>query len=125
MRKKKEIENAITGKYKSFHPGKVWLDTNGNPIQAHGFSVFYNAEDKTYYWYGENKEKTVGGLFNKIWHWGVRCYVSKDLYNWEDKGLLIHTAAYQKTLTALFTPHTAWIVLISSIVKKQENMWHG
>ena len=48
MRKKKEIENAITGKYKSFHPGKVWLDTNGNPIQAHGFSVFYNAEDKTY-----------------------------------------------------------------------------
>ena len=81
MRKKKEIENAITGKYKSFHPGKVWLDTNGNPIQAHGFSVFYNAEDKTYYWYGENKEKTVGG---------VRCYVSKDLYNWEDKGLLIH-----------------------------------
>lgn len=57
MRKKKEIENAITGKYKSFHPGKVWLDTNGNPIQAHGFSVFYNAEDKTYYWYGENKEK--------------------------------------------------------------------
>ena len=68
MRKKKEIENAITGKYKSFHPGKVWLDTNGNPIQAHGFSVFYNAE-----------EKTVGGLFNKIWHWGVRCYASKDL----------------------------------------------
>ena len=48
MRKKKEIENTITGKYKSFHPGQVWLDTNGNPIQAHGFSVFYNAEDKTY-----------------------------------------------------------------------------
>ena len=22
-------------------PGKIWLDTTGKPIQAHGFSVFY------------------------------------------------------------------------------------
>lgn len=57
MRKKKEIENAITGKYKSFHPGKVWLDTNGNPIQAHGFSVFYNAEDKHTIGMGKIKKK--------------------------------------------------------------------
>ncbi|MCX7615701.1 MAG: family 43 glycosylhydrolase, partial [Clostridiales bacterium] len=69
--------------------GEKWLDTNGKPIQAHGFSVFYSKKDKMYYWYGENKEKTKGGPFNKIWHWGVRCYASKDLYNWEDKGLII------------------------------------
>lgn len=75
--------------YNSFKPGQVWKDTNGKPIQAHGFSVFYNEKDRTYYWYGENKEKTKGGLFNTIWHWGVRCYTSKDLYNWEDKGLII------------------------------------
>ncbi|MBQ8297504.1 MAG: family 43 glycosylhydrolase [Ruminococcus sp.] len=75
--------------YNSIRPGKVWLDTKGEPIQAHGFSVFYNEKDKTYYWYGENKEKTKGGVFNKVWHWGVRCYASKDLYNWEDKGLII------------------------------------
>ena len=37
--------------------------------------------------YGENKEKTDGE--NGIWHWGVRAYASKDLYNWEDKGLII------------------------------------
>ena len=43
--------------------------------------------DGTYYFYGENKEKTDGK--NGIWHWGVRCYASKDLYNWEDKGLII------------------------------------
>ena len=43
--------------------------------------------DGTYYWYGENKEKTTGK--DEIWHWGVRCYTSKDLYNWEDRGLII------------------------------------
>lgn len=76
-------------KYDCFRPGALWLDTNGKPIQAHGFSVFYNEKDKTYYWYGENKEKSKGGLLNRVWHWGVRCYTSKDLYNWEDKGLII------------------------------------
>ncbi|SCP94857.1 family 43 glycosylhydrolase [Anaerobium acetethylicum] len=75
--------------YNSIRPGKTWLDTNGKPIQAHGFSVFYNEEEKLYYWYGENKEKSKGGPFNKVWHWGVRCYVSRDFYNWEDKGLII------------------------------------
>lgn len=72
-------------KYDSICPGKIWLDTEGKPIQAHGFSVFY--KDGLYYWYGENKEKTRAG--GKIWHWGVRCYTSEDLYNWEDKGLII------------------------------------
>lgn len=69
----------------AFFPGKPWLDTNGNRIQAHGGSVIY-IED-TYYWYGENKEKTDG--INGIWHWGVKCYKSKDLYNWEDCGIII------------------------------------
>ena len=76
-------------KYSSFKPGQVWLDTEGKPIQAHGFSVFYNEKEKLYYWYGENKERTKGGMFNKVWHWGVRCYTSKDLYNWKDEGLII------------------------------------
>ena len=71
--------------YHSIRPGQEWLDTNGNHIQAHGGSVMYI--DGTYYWYGENKEKTDGQ--NGIWHWGVRCYTSKDLYNWEDQGLII------------------------------------
>jgi len=71
--------------YNSIRPGKLWLDTNGNRIQAHGGSIMYI--DGVYYWYGENKEKTTGEA--NIWHWGVRCYTSKDLYNWEDKGLII------------------------------------
>ncbi len=71
----------------SIRPGKKWLDTEGKPIQAHGFSVFYDEEEGLYKWFGENKEKTVPG--GRIWHWGVRLYVSKDLYNWEDRGLII------------------------------------
>ncbi|MCM1236420.1 MAG: family 43 glycosylhydrolase [Ruminococcus flavefaciens] len=71
--------------YHSIRPGQIWLDTNGNRIQAHGGSVMYI--DGTYYWYGENKEKTTGDT--DIWTWGIRCYTSTDLYNWEDKGLII------------------------------------
>jgi hypothetical protein len=71
--------------YSSIRPGKIWLDTTGKRIQAHGFSVFY--KDGLYYWYGENKEFTKP--FGTVWHWGVRCYTSKDLYNWDDRGLII------------------------------------
>ena len=75
-------------KYKSFHPGQPWLDTNGKRIHAHGGSIFY--ENGRYYWYGENKEKTTG--LDSIWHWGIRCYVSGDLYNWDDLGVIIPLA---------------------------------
>lgn len=70
---------------KTIKNGQPWLDTEGKRIHAHGGSVMY--WDGCYYWYGENKEKTTGE--NKIWHWGVRCYRSADLYNWEDLGLII------------------------------------
>lgn len=73
--------------YNSIKPGKVWKDTNGKPIQAHGFSVFYDEKTKTYYWYGENKEHTKKG--GAVWTYGIKCYASKDFYNWEDKGFII------------------------------------
>ena len=71
--------------YDAFYPGQEWLDTAGKPIQAHGGSIL--AADGAFWWYGENKEKTAGG--NGIWHWGVRCYRSTDLYNWEDQEVII------------------------------------
>lgn len=49
-------------KYDRFYPGRVWLDTEGKRIQAHGGSVIFI--DGVYYWYGENKEKTVPGSWN-------------------------------------------------------------
>jgi len=73
--------------YQSIRPGQVWLDTEGKRIQAHGGSIFYDSENDTFYWYGENKEKTTPG--SGIWHWGVRFYSSKDLYNWKDEGIII------------------------------------
>lgn len=71
--------------YTSIRPGQIWLDTDGKRIQAHGGSLLM--ADGTYYWYGENKEKTVPG--SGIWHWGVRLYSSKDLYNWKDEGIIL------------------------------------
>ncbi|MBR4099419.1 MAG: family 43 glycosylhydrolase [Clostridia bacterium] len=70
----------------SFKPGRIWKDTDGKRIHAHGGSILY--ENDTYYWYGENKEKTLPG--SKIWHWGVKLYSSKDLYNWTDEGIILH-----------------------------------
>ncbi|WP_395396500.1 family 43 glycosylhydrolase [Novosphingobium sp. BL-8A] len=54
-------------------------------MQAHGGSIL--KVGNLFYWYGENKEKTTGT--NGIWHWGVRCYSSSDLYNWDDCGVII------------------------------------
>jgi hypothetical protein len=71
--------------YNSIRPGQEWLDTDGKRIQAHGGSVMYL--NGIYYWYGENKENTDG--ISDVWHYGVRCYSSMDLYNWKDLGLII------------------------------------
>jgi hypothetical protein len=75
----------VRGTNDSILPGRPWLDTSGQRIQAHGGSIHY--DNGTFFWYGENKEHTVPG--SGVWHWGVRCYSSTDLYNWSDLGLII------------------------------------
>lgn len=62
--------------YKSFHPGKLWLDTDGRIINAHGGGILYH--NGTYYWFGEHK-----GEFSSSAFVGVNCYSSTDLYNWK------------------------------------------
>ena len=71
--------------YNSVRPGAVWLDTDGKPIQAHGFQI--TCIDGTYYWYGENKADALLGT-NRMFG-GVRCYSSRDFYNWKDEGLIL------------------------------------
>ncbi|MBQ8520665.1 MAG: family 43 glycosylhydrolase [Bacteroides sp.] len=71
--------------YTSVRSGKVWLDTNGKPIHAHAFQMFY--KDGTYYWYGENKEDALLGT-NRMFG-GFRLYTSTDFYNWKDEGLIL------------------------------------
>jgi hypothetical protein len=69
---------------KSFDPGNVWNDTNGEHINAHGGGVlFYN--DK-YYWFGEHKTEGRSGNSAQV---GVRCYSSVDLCNWVNEGVAL------------------------------------
>ncbi len=66
--------------------GEVWLDTSGNPINAHGGGIMYH--NGKYYWYGEyKKDKTVlpegaGWESYRTDVGGVSCYSSTDLVNW-------------------------------------------
>ena len=71
--------------YSEFDNTRPWLDTEGQLIQAHGGSII--TVDDVFYWYGENKELTDGE--NGIWWNGVRCYSSRDLYNWRSEGIII------------------------------------
>lgn len=85
--RQRAADKKNTGEFRNcaFYPGRPWLDTAGERIQAHGGALHY--EDGVYYWYGENKAHTDGKC--SIWTWGIRVYRSTDLYNWEDLGLLI------------------------------------
>ena len=67
------------------YPGKVWKDTEGRRIHAHGGSLLY--VNQKFYWYGENKEKTLPG--NGIWHNGVNLYSSNDLCQWKYEGIIL------------------------------------
>jgi hypothetical protein len=70
--------------YHSFHPGKVWNDSAGVHINAHGGGILYYGGK--YYWFGEHK--VAGEKGNKAYV-GVGCYSSKDLYNWKDEGIAL------------------------------------
>ena len=75
----------------SFRPGQVWLDSSGNPIQAHGGGILYSRG--TYYWFGENKAgETRPGVLQDLCRVdviGINCYSSQDLYNWEFEGIAL------------------------------------
>jgi hypothetical protein len=70
-----------------FRPGQPWLDTDGNPIQAHGGGVNFFGEQ--YYWYGESKAGCDVRDSNKPWHSGVNCYSSTNLYEWKSEGTVL------------------------------------
>lgn len=70
--------------YNEFHPGKVWYDKDGNPINAHGGDMLYC--ENTYYWFGQIM--TPCGGDSEAWV-GVSCYSSTDLYNWNCLGVAL------------------------------------
>ncbi len=68
-----------------FSPGKIWLDTAGHPIQAHGGGILYDSG--AYYWYGENKAGVTRD--RRVDVIGISCYVSRDLFHWDYQGLAL------------------------------------
>jgi beta-galactosidase len=77
----------------AFHPGEVWNDTDGKPIQAHGGGVLFH--EGTYYWYGENKAGPTkpGGCGARVDVIGVSCYSSQDLLHWKNEGVVLPAVA--------------------------------
>lgn len=70
--------------YSEFKSGELWLDNQGNHINAHGGGFLFHKG--TYYWFGEHKE--AGKMGHKALQ-GVHVYSSKDIYNWKDEGIAL------------------------------------
>lgn len=73
--------------------GEQWLDTDGNPLNAHGAGMLYH--NGKYYLYGEYKKgKTILPEW-ATWECyrtdvtGVSCYSSPDLVNWTFEGVVL------------------------------------
>ncbi len=90
-------EAAKTAKDKApaadFVQYEQWLDTEGNPINAHGGGILYH--NGKYYWYGEYKK---GETILPDWAtWecyrtditGVSCYSSPDMKTWTFEGIVL------------------------------------
>ncbi|MGE4434308.1 MAG: family 43 glycosylhydrolase [Bacteroidales bacterium] len=79
------ISFAVAQKQTVIYPGKIWPDTDGNHIQAHGAGI--TKVKNTYYMYGESREKNLDP--NRRF---VSCYSSNDLINWTFKGNVLEMA---------------------------------
>ncbi len=62
-----------------FHPGEVWLDNDGQPIQAHGGGILLHGN--IYYWYGEDRTPGIRSA--------VACYTSTNLLDWKREGIAL------------------------------------
>jgi hypothetical protein len=67
----------------SFHPGAVWRDTEGNPIQAHGGGIL--TRSNVFYWYGEDRTRGGRGV--------VAGYSSTNLSDWKYEGAVLSREA--------------------------------
>lgn len=73
--------------------GEKWLDTDGNPINAHGAGMLYH--NGKYYLYGEYKVGETVLPPDATWERyrtdvsGVSCYSSSDLRNWKFEGVAL------------------------------------
>ena len=74
---------------------KIWKDTKGNPINAHGGGLLLHKG--TYYWFGEIKQGNTWLVPGQQWEdyrvpaGGISCYSSKDLIKWKFEGKALAT----------------------------------
>jgi len=74
---------------------KIWKDTKGNPINAHGGGLLFHKG--TYYWFGEIKQGNTWLVPGQQWEdyrvpaGGISCYSSKDLIKWKFEGKALAT----------------------------------
>lgn len=78
-------QSAETGRDAVFEPGKAWVDTDGNRIQAHGGGILHH--NRVYYWFGENMDAPTTS--HNVPLTGVSCYSSRDLHRWKDEGVVL------------------------------------
>lgn len=93
----------------AFRLGKVWLDTAGQAIQAHGGGILLHSN--VYYWHGE--DRTPSG------HGAVAAYSSTNLYEWEREGVVLFrlvglTVHQQVALVVKLSSRTPKVVTTSS-----------
>ena len=87
--------------YTSFNTGQLWTDTEGNPIQSHFGSIFY--DNGIYYWIGQNYREVLtlpkGSFSNQPFTWnfnlGVSIYSSTDLYNWTLENIVLNETGFE------------------------------
>jgi hypothetical protein len=78
---------------KKFFPGKIWNDTDGKPINAHGGGFLYH--DGRYYWFGEIKSGKTWLVKGLSWEsyrvdaGGISCYSSENLTDWKYEGVAL------------------------------------
>jgi hypothetical protein len=63
----------------SIRPGEVWLDVEGQPIQAHGGGMLLYSN--RYYWHGEDRTPRGEGA--------VAAYSSSNLLDWKREGIAL------------------------------------
>ena len=66
--------------------GAAWKAVDGSRIQAHAPGIVKDAEDGSFWWFGES-EKT-----NNLTAHGVDCYHSTDLFTWTTVGQVLNQA---------------------------------
>lgn len=108
------LVSTVPAQTDSIKPLEKWLDTDGNPINAHGGGILYH--EGRYYWYGEHRPEK--GFSTQV---GITCYSSDDLLHWkyesvalpvsEEAGSDIERGCIMERPKVIYNPTTKKFVL--------------